>query len=153
MSIAATGGGKRRAPPHKKLDHGQRARILDLLTADVPRPEIAQRVAVSLHQVNSVAKRRAVRAGGGLCRGCGFVVRNPARCAICIAHRWAGPELAEPPSEQPLRAPAPTRAAPGSLEKIEVLARRLREGQALYHPDDAPLVPASVQRARSWRAG
>lgn len=34
-------------------------------------------------------------------------------------------------------APNPTTAAPGSMEKLEVLAERVRNRQALFHPADA----------------
>ena len=34
---------------------------------------------------------------------------------------------------------APTKARPGSPEKVAILERRARLHQALWHPDDAPL--------------
>ena len=52
------------------------------------------------------------------------------------------------PSEAALPLPArPTDAAPGSPEKIDVLARRLRSGRQLFHPEDAPLtIPQGRRR-------
>jgi hypothetical protein len=35
--------------------------------------------------------------------------------------------------------PDPTDAPPGSAEKVAVLERRARLGQALWHPQDAPM--------------
>jgi hypothetical protein len=35
--------------------------------------------------------------------------------------------------------PEPTRALPGSPEKVNVLAQRARHRQALWHPQDAPM--------------
>lgn len=37
------------------------------------------------------------------------------------------------------RLPEPTQAPPGSPEKVAVLERRARLGQALWHPCDAPM--------------
>ena len=54
------------------------------------------------------------------------------------------------PDSPPL--PAPTRALPGTPEKIAVLRERARRGQALWHPLDAATpdpaadpVPAALQ--------
>ncbi|HZU34440.1 MAG TPA: hypothetical protein VFA18_00955 [Gemmataceae bacterium] len=35
--------------------------------------------------------------------------------------------------------PAPTRARPGSPEKVAILEQRARLHQALWHPEDAPM--------------
>lgn len=35
--------------------------------------------------------------------------------------------------------PKPTTAEPGTPEKIAAMRRRLRMGQHLFHPDDAPM--------------
>lgn len=40
--------------------------------------------------------------------------------------------------------PAPTRALPGSPDKVAVLEQRARLGQALWHPDDARFDPDAV---------
>lgn len=40
-------------------------------------------------------------------------------------------------TESQLKIPEPTDAMPGSLEKIEVLQRRLLRGERLHHPLDA----------------
>jgi hypothetical protein len=40
--------------------------------------------------------------------------------------------------------PTPTRALPGSPEKVAVLEQRARLGQALWHPDDARFDPDAV---------
>jgi hypothetical protein len=40
--------------------------------------------------------------------------------------------------------PAPTHAMPGTSEKVEVLERRARLHQALWHPHDAPNFGDSV---------
>jgi hypothetical protein len=46
--------------------------------------------------------------------------------------------LIVPPAEaEPPPAPIPTRALPRSPEKLDVLAQRVRNGQALHHPADA----------------
>ncbi len=42
---------------------------------------------------------------------------------------------------------APTRALPGSAEKVAVLAERARLRQSLWHPEDAPALPAGQR----WR--
>ncbi len=38
--------------------------------------------------------------------------------------------------EDPPGWPSPTDAPPGSSEKVEVLRRRVENGQKLWHPDD-----------------
>jgi len=35
--------------------------------------------------------------------------------------------------------PEPTRALPGSAEKVRILAQRARQRLSLWHPDDAPM--------------
>ncbi len=40
--------------------------------------------------------------------------------------------------------PTPTRAMPGSPEKVAILEQRARLGQALWHPDDARFNPDTV---------
>jgi hypothetical protein len=42
---------------------------------------------------------------------------------------------------------APTRAMPGSLQKVAVLQQRASRREALWHPDDAPFGGESVARA------
>ena len=51
---------------------------------------------------------------------------------------------------EPIRKPEPTDAAPGSLEKLEVLARRLMRGEELYHEDDAPVL-ATIEQSNEMR--
>lgn len=36
-----------------------------------------------------------------------------------------------------------TRALPGTPEKMEILAQRARMRQSLWHPEDAPMLPAA----------
>lgn len=57
---------------------------------------------------------------------------------------------------EPKPAKQSTEARPGSDEKVEVLRRRVEQGEELWHPDDHyrhPMLPKLlVQRiARSWR--
>jgi hypothetical protein len=42
----------------------------------------------------------------------------------------------------------PTLAAPGSLEKVEVMTRRIEMGQQLFHPGDEWIL-ATVESARN----
>jgi hypothetical protein len=51
---------------------------------------------------------------------------------------------------EPIRKPEPTDAAPGSLEKLEVLARRLMRGEELYHEDDETVL-ATVEASTAMR--
>jgi hypothetical protein len=37
--------------------------------------------------------------------------------------------------------PTPTTAAPGTAEKVAILAQRAQHRQALWHPNDAPIGP------------
>jgi len=44
--------------------------------------------------------------------------------------------------------PYPTKASPGSSEKLAILAERARLKQSLWHPDDAPFAgPKTVLKA------
>ena len=52
----------------------------------------------------------------------------------------------------PWRQAKPTQAEPGSPEKIEVLAKRLRSGQPLFIPGDKQHVH-TIQEAPDWRRG
>ena len=51
---------------------------------------------------------------------------------------------------EPIAKPEPTDAAPGSLEKLEVLARRLMRGEELYHEDDATVL-ATIEQSNEMR--
>lgn len=44
--------------------------------------------------------------------------------------------------------PGPTTALPGTPEKVAILAERARMGVSLWHPEDAPMQPASRQMMR-----
>ena len=50
----------------------------------------------------------------------------------------------QPPNQSP-----PTRAKPGSAEKLQVMAERYRSGQPLHHPNDETLVALPVRKAMS----
>lgn len=52
---------------------------------------------------------------------------------------------------EPIAKPEPTDAAPGSLEKLEVLARRLMRGEELYHEDDATVL-ATIEQSNEMRS-
>jgi hypothetical protein len=41
--------------------------------------------------------------------------------------------------------PEPTRAAPGSPEKVAILEQRARMRVSLWHPADAPMDPESLK--------
>lgn len=71
--------------------------------------------------------------GGRLCYRCWHTpgVRQRYVGRHRSAHRGVG---LDNPASPPL--PAPTRARPGSLEKIEVLEGRAAAGLALWHPED-----------------
>jgi hypothetical protein len=45
--------------------------------------------------------------------------------------------------------PEPTRAPPGSSEKVSILAQRARQRLALWHPQDAPMDAESCMVAPS----
>lgn len=47
-------------------------------------------------------------------------------------------EIAEAINWIPHRRPLPTKAMPGTLEKIEVIRLRVEHGEDLWHPEDAP---------------
>ena len=51
---------------------------------------------------------------------------------------------------EPIRQPEPTDAAPGSLEKLEVLSWRLMRGEELYHEDDATVM-ATIEQSNEMR--
>ena len=51
---------------------------------------------------------------------------------------------------EPIAKPEPTDAAPGSLEKLEVLARRLMRGEELYHEEDQPVL-ATIEQSYEMR--
>ena len=51
---------------------------------------------------------------------------------------------------EPIAKPEPTDAAPGSLEKLEVLARRLLRGEELYHEEDQPVL-ATIEQSYEMR--
>ena len=67
----------------------------------------------------------------GLCWTCyytpGVRDRYAPRCNRGVEDFYGQPQL-----------PAPTRALPGTLEKVLVLEQRARLRQALWHPLDAP---------------
>jgi hypothetical protein len=46
--------------------------------------------------------------------------------------------------------PAPTRALPGTPEKVAVLRERARLGQSLWHPRDAALPMAANPAIDEW---
>jgi hypothetical protein len=48
----------------------------------------------------------------------------------------------ELPLIEPSELPTPTKAIPGSIEKIEVLRQRVSNYQQLHHPEDATFVEA-----------
>lgn len=59
--------------------------------------------------------------------------------------------LAEPVMDLPL--PRPTKAAPGTEEKIRVLAQRFARGQQLWHPNDEDCHDrVSVITSSAWRS-
>ncbi|MFL5244875.1 MAG: hypothetical protein ACJ8FY_22465 [Gemmataceae bacterium] len=47
----------------------------------------------------------------------------------------------------PIDPPEPTRAFPGTPEKVAILEQRARHRQALWHPQDAPMGP---ENRRIW---
>ena len=51
---------------------------------------------------------------------------------------------------EPIAKPEPTDAAPGSLEKLEVLAKRLMRGEELYCEDDATVM-ATIEQSYEMR--
>jgi hypothetical protein len=55
-------------------------------------------------------------------------------------------------SYTPWRRGKPTQAEPGSTEKIEILAKRLREGMELFVPGDKQHVH-TIQETPEWRRG
>jgi hypothetical protein len=55
-------------------------------------------------------------------------------------------------SYTPWRRGKPTQAEPGSTEKIEILAKRLREGMELFVPGDKQHVH-TIQEPPEWRRG
>ena len=67
----------------------------------------------------------------GLCWTCyytpGVRERYAPRCHRGLEDFYGQPEL-----------PVPTRALPGTLEKVVVLEQRASRRQALWHPQDAP---------------
>ena len=50
----------------------------------------------------------------------------------------------------PIRPLRPTKALPGSLEKIEVFISRLEQGMELHHPDDTRVTPQHTTDSRCW---
>ena len=86
----------------------------------------------------------------GLCWSCYYKpgVRELYPSTSKYARRGEGNQVAEPPLPD-----APTQALPGTPEKIAVLAERVRRKQALWHPDDATGLPASVATERPTRPG
>lgn len=50
---------------------------------------------------------------------------------------------------EPRNQSAPTRARPGSAQKLQVMAERYRTGQQLHHPNDERLVALPVRKAMS----
>ena len=77
-------------------------------------------------------RRHAANRPRGLCWTCyytpGVRERYAPRCPRGLEDFYGG-------TEPPL---APTRAMPGTLEKVAVLEQRARQRQALWHPQDAP---------------
>jgi hypothetical protein len=86
----------------------------------------------------------------GLCWSCYYKpgVRELYPSTSKYARRGEGNQVAEPALPD-----APTQALPGTPEKIAVLAERVRRKQALWHPDDATGLPASVADDRDDRPG
>jgi len=85
--------------------------------------------------------RAKVNRPRGLCWTCYYKpgVRDQYPSTSKYARRGAGnfngnPDVAD----------EPTRAAPGSPEKIAILAERVRRKQALWHPDDATYATSST---------
>jgi hypothetical protein len=84
-----------------------------------------------------------------LCRHCGCKAANRPRGLCWTCYYRPGIRECYPPTSKYARrgvtdfnGPAalalrPTRALPGSAEKVAVLERRARFGQSLWHPHDA----------------
>jgi hypothetical protein len=45
----------------------------------------------------------------------------------------------------------PTHHAPGSLEKLEVMRKRVTRGESLWHPDDAAVV-ATLEQSKAMQS-
>jgi hypothetical protein len=108
-----------------------------------------------------VAKeKRRGRVARRRCRHCGAApVCRPRRlCWTC--YYTPGVRALYPPTSKYARfglglrprrrllPPYPTKALPGSPEKIAVLTERARRGLELFHPDDAPLQRTGVRLSR-----
>lgn len=80
----------------------------------------------------------------GLCWSCYYTpgVRDQYPSTSKFAHR--GVEDFNGDARLP---PVPTRARPGSLEKVEILVARARLKQSLWHPKDATL---NSKSPHSW---
>lgn len=77
----------------------------------------------------------------GLCWSCYYKpgVREACPSTSKFAQRGIGHAVAMPPLPD-----QPTKALPGTPEKIAVLVERARRGQSLFHPDDATSLPVSA---------
>ena len=72
------------------------------------------------------------------CPGCGSLV-NVVPCVSCINEkcREDAQERDDFDDWRPRPASIPTEARPGTMEKIEVMRRRIEQGEAPFHPEDA----------------
>jgi hypothetical protein len=79
----------------------------------------------------------------GLCWSCYYTpgVREQHPSTSKFAHRGLGNF-----NGQPGQLPSPTRALPGSPEKVAVLEQRVLQKQSLWHPNDAPMDPEAKPR-------
>jgi ribosomal protein L37E len=90
-----------------------------------------------------------IRTTAAICRHCGRAKVNRPR-GLCWSCYYTGGVRERYPSTSKFarrgvgnftgnapRPPIPTTAAPGTPEKLEVLAQRARNNQALWHPLDA----------------
>lgn len=81
----------------------------------------------------------------GLCWSCYYTpsIRERYPSTSKFARRGVGDRNGRMPLP-----PAPTRAMPGSPEKLAILEQRARLGQALWHPDDARFNPDAEPEER-----
>lgn len=62
-------------------------------------------------------------------------------CPKCSSPRWLVAECDQDDEADRKRPKRKTNARPGSLEKIEVMRKRLERGEAVHHPKDATINP------------
>ncbi len=86
------------------------------------------------------------RAGAAVCRHCCFAAVNRPHglCWSCyykpgVRAKYDGARARKKAPRGGRKEPTPTSAAPGTEEKLLVLAQRLSSGMSLWHKDDAPL--------------